>query len=64
MYVCVCNAIRESTLRAAARDFDGDAEALYTLLGRPPQCGQCLDEAAEILIDEREKRQLPIYIAC
>ena len=64
MYVCVCNAIRESTLRAAARDFSGDAEELYISLGRPPQCGQCLDEAAEILIDEREKRQLPTCVPC
>ena len=42
MYVCICNAISESV------------DAVYASLGKRPQCGQCLDEAAEILIEERE----------
>lgn len=53
MYVCVCNAIRENALRAAARSCPGDADAVYAFLGHAPQCGQCLDEAAGILIEER-----------
>jgi len=53
MYVCVCNAIRESELREAARRHDGDADAVYEKLGCNPQCGSCLDEAALILIEER-----------
>ena len=53
MYVCICNAIKECDLRIAARSCEGDADAVYELLGRTPQCGQCLDDAAEILIDER-----------
>ncbi len=53
MYVCICNAIKECELRAAARSCEGDADAVYELLGRTPQCGQCLDDAAEILIEER-----------
>ncbi len=52
MYVCICNAIKESDLRAAARCCQGDAEALYASLGRTPQCRQCLDEAEEIIADE------------
>ncbi len=54
MYVCICNAIRECELRTAARCHAGDADAVYERLGKRPQCGQCLDEAAEILIEERE----------
>jgi bacterioferritin-associated ferredoxin len=54
MYVCVCNAIRECELRRAARQTAGDADAVYAALGKVPQCGQCLDDAAHILIDERE----------
>jgi len=54
MYVCVCNAIKESELRAAARKHEGDADMVYAMLGCAPQCGQCLDEAAAILIEERE----------
>lgn len=55
MYICVCNAIRECKLREAARRCPGDADAVYEALGCRPQCGQCLDEAAELLIEERAK---------
>ena len=54
MYVCICNAIRETTLRSAARTCCGEADAVYESLGKTPQCGQCLDDAAAILIEERE----------
>jgi bacterioferritin-associated ferredoxin len=53
MYICVCNAIRECELRTAARACPGDADAVYACLGKTPQCALCLDEAAEILIEER-----------
>lgn len=53
MYICVCNAIRECELRRAATACAGDADAVYASLGKAPQCCQCLDEAAEILIEER-----------
>lgn len=53
MYVCICNAIREKDLRAAARCCRDGAEAIYQAMGRPPQCRQCLDDAEEILDQER-----------
>jgi len=53
MYVCICNAIRESDLREAARALPGDVEAVYTALGHMPQCCQCFEDAAEILAEER-----------
>ena len=53
MYVCICNAIREKDLRAAARCCRDGAEDLYARLGRTPQCRQCLDEATEIVAEER-----------
>lgn len=53
MYVCICNAIRETTLREAARRCDGGAEAVYESLGKRPQCGQCLDDATQVLANER-----------
>ncbi len=53
MYICICNAIREDELREAARIHGGDADAVYETLGKRPQCGQCLDEAAMLLIEER-----------
>ena len=53
MYICVCNAIKECELREAARCHAGDPDTVYEKLGKRPQCGTCLDEAAQILIEER-----------
>lgn len=55
MYTCICNAIREKDLAKAALVCPGDADAVYAFLGYAPQCGQCLDEAAHVLIEAREK---------
>lgn len=62
MYVCICNAVRECELRKAARASGGNAEALYSNLGRPPQCRQCLDDADDIVADERLASHLPVPI--
>src|SRR5690606_39668752 len=52
MYVCVCNAIRETELRDAARALPGDAEAVYEQLGKSPQCCQGLEEADDRILEE------------
>jgi bacterioferritin-associated ferredoxin len=62
MYVCVCNAIRDCELRQAARTCTDGVDAVYASLGKVPQCGQCLDEAAEILIDTRMRAKLPALV--
>jgi len=54
MYICICNAIRENDLRAAALREGGDAERVYASLGNRPDCRQCLEEADEF-IDEVRK---------
>ena len=59
VYVCICNAIRESELRRAACHVSGNAEACYAALGKQPQCGQCLDEAEMVLHEERELGYVP-----
>ncbi len=61
MYVCICNAIRESELRRVARHSSGDAEAVYAALGKRPNCGSCLDDADAILFEEREMGMEPVY---
>lgn len=61
MYICVCNAIRESELRRAACATGGDAVAVYASLGKKPQCGQCLDDADMIVEEEREMAMMPVY---
>ena len=63
MYVCVCNAIRDSELRHAARNEQGDVEAVYATLGCEVQCGMCLDEAAEMIVDERLADRRPRLVA-
>lgn len=59
MYICVCNAIRESELRRVARQCSGDAESVYAALGKRPNCRQCLDDADEVLFEEREMGWTP-----
>ena len=63
MYVCVCNAIRENELRHAARRDDGDVEQVYETLGCQVQCGMCVEEAAEIIVEERELDRKPRLVA-
>lgn len=63
MYVCICNAIRESDFRAAARAHpELGAEALYGSLGKQPQCRQCLEEADRIRDEERFAGKLPMTV--
>ena len=53
MYICICNAIRDTELRDAARICDGDVDSIYRTLGRIPQCRQCLNDAEDIIEAER-----------
>jgi len=61
LYICICNAIRESDLREAACGTSGDAEAVYAAMGKRPNCGQCLKDAQAIVAEEREMALLPAY---
>jgi bacterioferritin-associated ferredoxin len=63
MYICNCNAIRERDFRAAAACVPGDAEAVYAALGKTPQCRQCLDEANEMLVEERQSSRKLVLVA-
>lgn len=53
MVVCVCNAIRESDVREAARSGCMTACQAYRSLGRQPKCGQCVPFARIIIAAER-----------
>ena len=53
MIVCVCNAIREDELRAAARRGAPCPLKAFKSLGCEPQCGTCLPYAREIIEEER-----------
>ena len=52
MYICICNAVTETSIRQAVRD---GARNIFDLIGRTgcsTQCGRCSDLATEILEDE------------
>lgn len=49
MYVCVCNAIRDNTLKSLGRQGVRCAREAYSSLGHEPRCGGCLDDAHRIL---------------
>lgn len=53
MIVCVCNALKESQVRQAARDGAGCPSSAYAACGRKPRCGQCFSFAREIIASER-----------
>ena len=56
MIVCVCNAITEKEVRAAARKDARTPETAYEVYDCEPQCGCCLSYAQEIIDEELGKR--------
>lgn len=49
MYVCVCNAYRDTEIRAVARAGVRCARKAYQELGNGPQCGRCLSFAQGLI---------------
>ncbi len=52
MIVCSCNALRESQVRAVARQGIRCERQAYRALGCRPQCGQCLSFARKLIHEE------------
>ena len=50
MFICICNAYRDSDITGLARSGVRCAHQAYSMLGSGPQCGQCLEQA-QALID-------------
>ena len=53
MIVCVCNAIRETQVRQAARNGASCPTSAYRCYGAKPRCGQCFTFAKDIIAAER-----------
>ena len=53
MYICLCNAITESDIRACAGTGAGSLRDLERCLGVGATCGKCRTTAKEILNDSR-----------
>ena len=59
MFVCICNALREKELAAAAC---GDARTVadvFRRCGRRPQCGKCLPDVAQLIEERRAGPMVP-----
>jgi len=53
MYVCLCNALRDKDLAAAAGDDARSVSDVFRRCGRKPQCGKCLPDVAQMIEDAR-----------
>ncbi|WP_333610167.1 bacterioferritin-associated ferredoxin [Pantoea piersonii] len=60
MYVCLCNAISDKTLREAVRRYQPKSiQQLRQLVPVGKQCGKCIRVAREIM--EEELQSVPLY---
>ena len=51
--VCICNAIKERDVRAAARGGASCPASVYAACGKRARCGQCFSFARQIIAAER-----------
>lgn len=54
MYICICNAIRDSELRDLARSGVRSADCAYEALGCEPHCATCIEYVQAVLDGEHE----------
>ena len=62
MYVCICNALRDRELEAAAHDACASSSTpmvadVFKRCGTRPQCGRCLPDVATMIDDARAAAQ-------
>jgi len=60
MYVCICNAVSERTIREAARTGVRTLAELSRRTGCADCCGSCADLASEILEETHRTRTLDL----
>lgn len=53
MYVCICNAIKDQEIAAAAKSEAPTVAEIFRRCGRRPQCGKCLPDVAQMIEDAR-----------
>ena len=49
MYVCICNAIKDKEMSAAAGDDASTVADVFKRCGARPKCGKCLPDVAELI---------------
>ena len=63
MFVCICNALREKELAAAAGGGARTVADVFRRCGRRPQCGKCLPDIAQMIEDARTLESGPQKLA-
>lgn len=60
MYVCVCNALKESQFEEIAiKHPEATQQDAFELLGFHPNCGTCAFFAIDVMRKARERHKLP-----
>jgi bacterioferritin-associated ferredoxin len=54
MYVCICNALKDRELAAAAGDDARSVADVFRRCGARPKCGKCLPDVAQMIEDARQ----------
>lgn len=57
MYVCICNALKDREIAAAAKSEAATVAEVFRRCGRRPQCGKCLPDVAQMIEDARASEQ-------
>jgi bacterioferritin-associated ferredoxin len=60
MYVCLCNGITDSALRACADNGECSVVQAYRALGCEPQCCKCLPFARQVLRQAVQAAQIEV----
>ena len=53
MYVCICNALNERSVKMAAANGAGSVGSVFKTHGCRPQCGRCLSHMRSMLEESR-----------
>jgi bacterioferritin-associated ferredoxin len=66
VFVCICNAYRESHVREAINQASSaqriTAEQVYARLGKHPRCGRCLTHVQNLISDATRDKATPPLI--
>jgi bacterioferritin-associated ferredoxin len=62
MYICICNALSDRTLAAAAGSGAKSVAQVFRRCAARPQCGKCLPDVAQLIEDARAE-EAPLKLA-
>ncbi len=49
MFVCICNALRDTEIQAAAGDNVSTVAQVFERCGTRPRCGKCVPDVAQMI---------------